>query len=102
MNSMMQACVAIVLLMGSFNLSADSHSGKHPQTENAAMEAMVAELGLYESEIPSRDFPGWAAPEKVVAWVDSPERLAGFQAVAPGVEFVAWKRLWLKRPTPRS
>jgi D-2-hydroxyacid dehydrogenase (NADP+) len=57
------------------------------QTESAA-QSMISELGLRESSVASRDLPGWKRPAKVVAWADSPDRLAGFQAVAPGVEIV--------------
>lgn len=49
---------------------------------------LIDSLGLDESSVPSRDLPGWARPEKVVAWVDDPARLEGLQAVAPGVEIV--------------
>ncbi|MFC1720143.1 D-2-hydroxyacid dehydrogenase [Pseudomonadota bacterium] len=56
---------------------------------SAAVQAMIDELGLVESDIPVRDFPGWSVPGKVVIRVDKPERLAPLQAVAPGVEIVA-------------
>jgi phosphoglycerate dehydrogenase-like enzyme len=52
------------------------------------VQALVADLGLRESTVPSREFPGWVKPRKVVARVDNPERLTGLQAVAPGVEIV--------------
>jgi phosphoglycerate dehydrogenase-like enzyme len=34
------------------------------------------------------ELPGWSRPEKVLVRPDRPERLAGLQAVAPGVEIV--------------
>jgi len=49
---------------------------------------MIDELGLRESKVASRDLPGWRRPDKVLAWVDNPQRLEGLQAVAPGVEIV--------------
>ena len=58
------------------------------QADQLALQTMIADLGLQESAIASRDLPGWSAPKKVVAWVDSPERLAGLQEAAPGVEIV--------------
>lgn len=58
------------------------------QADQLALQTMIEDLGLQESAIASRDLPGWSAPKKVVAWVDSPERLAGLQEAAPGVEIV--------------
>jgi phosphoglycerate dehydrogenase-like enzyme len=55
----------------------------------SATRAMIEALGLRESATAVRDLPGWRKPAKVVAWLDSPERLAALQAVAPGVEIVA-------------
>jgi phosphoglycerate dehydrogenase-like enzyme len=55
----------------------------------AAVQALIDEVGLRESDVAARDLPGWASPRKVLARVDRPERLAGLQAVAPGVEIVA-------------
>ena len=54
-----------------------------------AVQAMIERLGLRASEQPVRELPGWKTPRKVVVRVDRPDRLAGFQAVAPGVEIVA-------------
>ncbi len=53
-----------------------------------AVEGMISELGLVESATPVRDWAGWSAPGKVIVRIDRPERLAGLQAVAPGVEVV--------------
>jgi len=55
---------------------------------DAATRAMIAELQLTESATPSRDWPGWRRPDKVVAWLTGPEQLAALQSVAPGVEIV--------------
>jgi phosphoglycerate dehydrogenase-like enzyme len=54
----------------------------------AATRSMIEELGLQESATPARELPGWRRPAKVVAWLESPERLPELQAVAPGVEIV--------------
>lgn len=56
-------------------------------------QALIAAFGLRESGVPSRDLPGWSRPQKVVAWVDRPDWLAGLQAVAPGVEILLVKSL---------
>jgi phosphoglycerate dehydrogenase-like enzyme len=51
-------------------------------------QAMAEELGLRESRVASRDLPGWRKPTRVVASLDTAERLQDFQAAAPGVEIV--------------
>lgn len=56
---------------------------------SAAARAMIEELGLRESATPVRELPGWRKPDKVVVFVDRPERLAALRAAAPGVELVA-------------
>jgi phosphoglycerate dehydrogenase-like enzyme len=59
-----------------------------PAAETAGFTAMAEEMGLRESPLPSRELPGWRKPEKVVVWVDGPERLEALRAAAPGVEIV--------------
>lgn len=53
-----------------------------------AIQSLISELGLRESTTASRDLPGWEKPSRVLVRLDSEERLAGLQAVAPGVEIV--------------
>jgi phosphoglycerate dehydrogenase-like enzyme len=53
-----------------------------------AVQALISGLGLQESATAARDLPGWSRPAKVVLRDDRPERLAEYQAVAPGVEIV--------------
>jgi phosphoglycerate dehydrogenase-like enzyme len=53
-----------------------------------ATAAMIRELGLREAAQPVREMPGWRRPQRVLVRAGSPERLAFFQAVAPGVELV--------------
>jgi phosphoglycerate dehydrogenase-like enzyme len=79
---------ALVLLMASGGLTADSQPADLASQISAAAQVMIDELGLRESEVASRELPGWRRPDKVIAWVDSPQRLEGLQAVAPGVEIV--------------
>lgn len=50
--------------------------------------ALVAELGLEESPVASRDLPGWRAPRKVVVPGSDPQRLASLREAFPGVEIV--------------
>jgi phosphoglycerate dehydrogenase-like enzyme len=49
---------------------------------------MIEELGIRESTLPSRELEGWSVPQKVLVWLDKPERLSALQAVAPGVELI--------------
>jgi len=78
---------AAILFCTSFALADVPPTGTQP-AEDMVLLTMINDLGLQESATASRDLPGWSAPKKVVAWVDSPERLAGLRAVAPGVEIV--------------
>ena len=61
---------------------------KDKQAEPNAVATMIEQLGLREATTASRDLPGWRKPDKVVAWLDSPERLKALQAAVPGVEIV--------------
>jgi phosphoglycerate dehydrogenase-like enzyme len=53
-----------------------------------AAQTLISGLELQESATAARDLPGWSRPTKIVVRDDSPERLAEYQAVAPGVEIV--------------
>ncbi len=66
-------------------LAAGAHA---EQPESSALASMIGQLGLRESATASRDLPGWRKPTKVVAWLDSAERLPALRAAAPGVEVV--------------
>ncbi len=61
--------------------------------EDFTSEELVQVFNLRESEVPVRDLPGWAPPEKVVVvvpeeWNRHEERMAFLQAVAPGIELI--------------
>jgi phosphoglycerate dehydrogenase-like enzyme len=85
---MIKHLLAAVLLCFTSFAFGDDPASEARQAQDLALQTMIAELGLRESKMASRDLPGWSTPKKVVAWVDSPERLAGLQSVAPGVEIV--------------
>ena len=85
---MVTAILTLTLLLSSATVGADSQAGDQSLQTAPAVQDMIRELDLKESKIPVRDLPGWSRPEKVVARVDRPERLASLQAVAPGVEIV--------------
>jgi phosphoglycerate dehydrogenase-like enzyme len=50
--------------------------------------ALIEELRLVESGVPSRELPGWEAPRKVVVRIEDSAQLAELQEVAPGVELI--------------
>lgn len=50
--------------------------------------ALIRELGLIESPTPSREYPGWTKPAKIVVRTASPAQQKALEAVAPGVEIV--------------
>jgi len=54
-----------------------------------AAEALIAELGLRQAPVASRDLPGWQAPDRIVVSRATPEVLRQLQAAAPGVEVLA-------------
>ncbi len=61
--------------------------------ENFTPEELVRVFDLRESDVPVRELPGWAPPEKVVVvvpeeWDIRDERMAFLQEVAPGVELI--------------
>ncbi|MCZ6915398.1 MAG: hypothetical protein O7I93_01365, partial [Gemmatimonadetes bacterium] len=61
--------------------------------EDFTPEELVRVFGLRESDVPVRELPGWASPEKVVVvvpeeWDRREERMAFLQAVAPGAELI--------------
>lgn len=50
--------------------------------------ALIETVGLEESEVAARDWPGWRRPQRIVVSVDRPGRLDWLKAAAPGVELV--------------
>jgi phosphoglycerate dehydrogenase-like enzyme len=69
-------------------LLADSLAEEKELLRAAAVQSLIEELGIRESDTPVSELPGWSKPQKVLVRVDRPERLPGLQAVAPGVEIV--------------
>lgn len=85
--SSLRITVLLVLLCVASSLSSAALA-KGPVPDPAA-QALIAELGLNESSIASRDLPGWQVPKRVVVARASPQALERLRAVAPGVEVVA-------------
>jgi len=50
--------------------------------------AMIKELGLQESRIPSSDMPGWSKPRKILVAGATPEMIADLMKVAGGVNII--------------
>lgn len=90
---MIKILLPAFLLLAPAMVFSGSQEGDQAPSTNSAVQAMIAELGLRESATPVREMPGWSPPGKMVAWVDSPDRLAGLQAAAPGLEIVLVKSL---------
>jgi len=89
MNMMPRILLVLYLLGLPAAAFSDPLSDEKELLRSAAAQNMIEELGLVESDMPVRDYPGWGVPGKVVVRVDNPGRLAPLQAVAPGVEIVA-------------
>lgn len=85
---MLRAVVAALIWILPFTLWADSLADEKELLRAAAVQVMIEELGLRESDTPASGLPGWSQPQKVLVRLDRPERLAGLQAVAPGVQIV--------------
>ncbi len=85
---MLRTVVAALIWILPFTLWADSLADEKELLRAAAVQVMIEELGLRESDTPASGLPGWSQPQKVLVRLDRPERLAGLQAVAPGVQIV--------------
>jgi phosphoglycerate dehydrogenase-like enzyme len=79
--------------------SGGAESPREPQApptgsyEDFTPERLVEVFDLREDDVPVRELPGWAPPEKVVVvvpeeWDRREERMAFLQEVAPGVELI--------------
>ncbi len=84
---MIKFLLSVIFFLATANVSGDSRVS-NPVAASKAAQAMIEELGLQESELPSRELPGWSKPKKIVVRVVQPNRLEELQAVAPDVEIV--------------
>jgi len=85
---MLKTIFTVFIWILPITLWADSLAEEKELLRSAAVQSLIEELGLRESDTPVRELPGWSKPQKVLVRVDRPERLPGLQAVAPGVEIV--------------
>ena len=75
------------VLCGWLLLAAGAYADE--QAAPAARSAdLIADLGLEVADVASRDHPRWRPPRKVVARIDTPQRVAWLEAAVPGVEIV--------------
>lgn len=82
------ALTVLLLVVLPATLLADSLADEKELLRVSAVDSMIEELGIRESTVPSRELEGWSVPQKVLVWLDKPERLSALQAVAPGVELI--------------
>lgn len=75
---------AILLAWGSAGWAETAISD--PGTSEVA--SLIEALGLEESAVAARDWPGWRRPQRVVVRVDQPGRIEWLRTAAPGVELV--------------
>jgi len=80
------ACAALVAAVPVAAFAADQLNEINP-----AVASLITELELREAPRPVRETRGWRQPQRIVVRAESPDRLAAFQQVAPGVDFVAAK-----------
>lgn len=80
--------LATGLLFTIASISASSLSEEKQNLRAAAVQVLIDDMGLRESETPARDLPGWSKPEKVIVRVMNPDHLSLLQSVAPGVEII--------------
>lgn len=85
---MIRKLLSFVLFLVPVLALADSSAGDTAPGPDPAVQAMIAELGLRESAVASRDLEGWTPPRKIVVWQLPVGSKADLQAVAPGVEIV--------------
>jgi hypothetical protein len=84
----LRAVFAALIWILPFTLWAGSLADEKELLRAAAVQVLIREMGLRESDTPVSELPGWSRPEKVLVRLDRPQRLAGLQAAAPGVEIV--------------
>jgi phosphoglycerate dehydrogenase-like enzyme len=70
------------------SLLGDSLADEKELLRAAAVQTLIEELGIHESDTASRDMTGWEPPKKVLLRLFNEEHLGGFQTLAPEVEIV--------------
>jgi phosphoglycerate dehydrogenase-like enzyme len=86
-------CALVLACSGSREGAPEPSAPPTGSYEEFTPEELVRVFNLRESDVPVRELPGWAPPEKVVVvvpeeWDRREERMAFLQEVAPAVELV--------------
>ncbi len=86
-------CALVLACSGGEEASPEPSAPPTGSYEDFTSEELVRVFGLRESDVPVRELPGWAPPERVVVvvpeeWDRHEERMAFLQEVAPGVELI--------------
>lgn len=85
---MYRILLAYVLVLAPISILADKSEPLDVSVADPAVQALISDLGLRESNIASRDMPGWSAPKKIVVASSRPGDLETYRALAPNVNFV--------------
>jgi phosphoglycerate dehydrogenase-like enzyme len=85
---MVRLFLSLILLITPCSILADSSNSDIFPVPTQAVQELISELGLRESDIASRDLAGWSPPQKIVIRGFQEGQLQALQAVAPGVEIV--------------
>ena len=90
---MIGVCASILACSGGGELPGEPSALPTGSFEDFTPEELVQAFDLRENDVPVREMPGWAPPEKVVVvvpeeWDRREERMAFLQEVAPGVELI--------------
>jgi phosphoglycerate dehydrogenase-like enzyme len=80
--------LAVLWSTGFCAAQASTLESEKSRLEAEAIETVAAELGLRLSAEPAREMAGWSEPKKIVLRQLPGWDLAGFEAVAPGVEII--------------
>lgn len=79
------SAVAVSMLLAAADVTAE---GPSRSVSQPGLDPQLAALGLQEDSRPSRDYPGWRRPERILIGSRGRTRISELQQVAPGVEFV--------------
>jgi len=85
---MLKFLLSYLLLLVPMSALADTAKQTDVRAADPTVQVLINELGLRESELASRDIPGWSPAQKIVVRQGRPGALEEYQALAPEVDFV--------------
>ena len=94
--ALVSVCALVLACSGSGEAPREPSAPPTGSYEDFTPEELVRVFDLRVSDLPVRELPGWAPPERVVVvvpeeWDMREERMAFLQEVAPGVELIPVK-----------